>query len=121
MSKINKIFRDEDTLYTVSEEMTDCINRVLEFKNYGACFTNTPIPFCSVLSTHADDGTKIYSLEFSGLPNWDYRKSVPLEKMEFNYVVDKIMWGLKVYMLEYADYLIKTEMLVKMEDYNGIL
>jgi len=112
---MDKIVTWQDTPCKVNKEMTDCINRALEFKNYGACFTNTPIPFCSVLSTYADDGTKIYSLEFSGLPSWDYRKSVPLEKMEFNYIANSMMLELKVYMQEYAEYLIETEMLEKLE------
>ena len=116
---MDKIVTWKDTPYKVNKEMTDCINRALEFKNYGACSTNTPIPFCSVFSTHAYDGTKVYSLEFSGLPDWEYTKSVPLEKMEFNYIANTIMLELKMYMQEYAEYLIETEMLERREVLEG--
>lgn len=114
---VHKLATWEDTPRKVKKELADSINGALGFTrdNYGCCYTNTPIPFCNIRSHRTDDGVKTYSLEFSGLPD-DYRKSVPLEKMEFNYIANTMMWGLNVYMQEYAEHLIETEVLEESED-----
>lgn len=110
--RVNLIATWEDTPCKVKKGMADSINGALGFtrENCGCCYTKTSIPFCSIHAHLADDGTKTYSLEFSGLPD-GYKKSVPLEKMEFNYIANTMQLQLKVYLQEYADYLIETEML----------
>ena len=110
---LEKIVTWVDTPCKVKKGLADSINGALGFTrdNYGCCYTNTPIPFCSIHSQRTDEGVKTYSLEFSGLPDWNYTKSVPLEKMEFNYIANTIMLEFRVYMQEYADYLIETEVL----------
>ena len=97
-------------LYLLTEDLKNSLIPNVR-DNYGCCYTNTPIPFCSIHSQRTDDGVKTYSLEFSGLPDWNYTKSVPLEKMEFNYIANTIMLEFRVYMQEYAEHLIETKML----------
>ena len=99
----------------MNQFMVECINRALEFKS-GECFDNTPIPFCSLHTKIADDDTKTYTLEFSSLSDWNYTKSVPLEKMEYDYVVNTIKTQLVEYMKEWAEHLIETEMLEESEE-----
>ena len=114
---VDKIATWEDTPCKVKKGMADSINGALGFTrdNYGCCYTKTPISLCSIHAHLADDGTKTYSLEFGGLPD-DYRKSVPLEKMEFNYIANTIQLQLKVFLQEYAEHLIVTEMLEESEE-----
>lgn len=100
----------------MNQEMMDCINGALEFKGHGECYGNTPIPFCSLHTKVADDGTKTYSLEFSGLSDWNYTKSVPLERLDYNYVVNIMRLELVVFMQEWAVHLMQTELLVESEE-----
>lgn len=102
----------------MNQEMMDCINRAMEIKS-GECYGNTPIPFCSLHTKVADDGTKTHSLEFSGLSDWNYTKSVPLERMDYNYVVNTMRLELVVFMQEWAKHLIETELLVESEELHG--
>lgn len=96
--------------------MMDCINRALKVKNRGESFINTLIPFCSIHVKVANDYTKTYELLFSGLADWDYEMSVPLERMDYDYVVDAIKKYLVIFMKEWAEKLIKRELLEEEEE-----
>lgn len=93
----------------VNQELLDCINRVLQFNSCGECYSNTPISFCTIHTKVIDHNHKEYELIFDGLLN-DYDMKVPLEQMDYKYVLDSIKKNLKIFMENYAEHLIKTEL-----------
>ena len=102
--------------YGINKEMMDCINRASNIKHHGEAFTSTPIPFCSIHTVVADDDSVSHSLEFCGLSDWNYTKSVPLERMDCNYVINTMRLELVTFMEEWAVYLMQTEVLVESEE-----
>ncbi|MCI5901408.1 MAG: hypothetical protein SOY73_00005 [Blautia sp.] len=92
--------------------LLDSINRALRFNGSGECFIILPIPFCE-LHVKVTEKIKIYELYFYGLIDWGYEMKVPLEKIDYDYILDSIEKNLKIFMQNYAEYLIKTELEVE--------
>lgn len=95
-----------------NQMLLDSIDRALGFSGSGECFITLPIPFCE-LHVKVTDEKKHYELYFYGLIDWDYEMKVPLEKMDYDYILGSIKKNLKIFMQNYAEYLIKTELEVE--------
>lgn len=93
-----------------NQEMVDCINRALDFKNHGEQYLGTPIPFCSLHTKISDNNVKTYELHFSGLTDWNYEMNIHLERMDYEYVMNTLKINLVMFMEKWAKHLIKTEL-----------
>lgn len=93
-----------------NQEMVDCINSALDFKNHGEQYLVTPIPFCSLHTKISGNNAKTYELHFSGLTDWNYKMRIKLERMDYDYVMNTLKINLLLFMVKWANHLIKTKL-----------
>lgn len=98
--------------YMKNQMLLDSIDRALRVSGSGECFITLSIPFCE-LHVKVTDKVKTYELYFYGFIDWDYEMKVPLEKMDYDYILDSIEKNLKIFMQNYAEYLINMELKVE--------